>query len=89
MTTLNNDLSSLPNIGKTLAEKLILVGIETPSQLKSMGSENAFARLKVIDNGACINMLFALEGAVQDIRWHNLEKSRKDELREFYASCKF
>ncbi|RPH34458.1 MAG: competence protein TfoX [Bacteroidales bacterium] len=85
MDTSSNELSSLPNIGKNLVEKLIQVGIETPNQLKSIGSENAFARIKVIDCGACINMLFALEGAIQGIRWHNLDSNRKNELNDFYS----
>ncbi|WP_372481128.1 TfoX/Sxy family DNA transformation protein [Clostridium tagluense] len=28
--------------------------------------------------------LYALEGAVQGIRWHNLSGEIKDELKEFY-----
>ena len=84
MTTQNNDLTNLPNIGKTLAEKLKMVGISTPRDLINTGSENAMIKIKTIDKEACINMLFALEGAIQGIRWHNLEKSKKLELTEFY-----
>lgn len=29
--------------------------------------------------------LYAIEGAIQGIRWHNLEKSRKEELKEFFG----
>ena len=84
MTAQNNDLTNLPNIGKTLAEKLKMVGISTPRDLINTGSENAMIKIKTIDKEACINMLFALEGAIQGIRWHNLEKSKKLELTEFY-----
>jgi DNA transformation protein len=88
MTTLNNDLTNLPNIGRTLAEKLKMVGISTPTDLLNTGSENAMIKIKTIDKEACINMLFALEGAIQGIRWHNLEKSKKLELTEFYNRLK-
>jgi len=88
MTTINNDLTSLPNIGRTLAEKLKLVGISTPADLLNTGSENAMIKIKTIDKDACINMLFALEGAIQGIRWHNLEKGKKRELTEFYNRLK-
>ena len=88
MTTQNNDLTNLPNIGRTLAEKLKIVGISTPSDLNNTGSENAIIKIKTIDKGACINMLFALEGAIQGIRWHNLEESKKRELTEFYNRLK-
>jgi len=88
MTTLDNDLTKLPNIGRTLADKLKMIGISTPSDLINIGSENAMIKIKTIDKEACINMLFALEGAIQGIRWHNLEKSKKLELTEFYNHLK-
>jgi DNA transformation protein len=50
-----NKLTSLPNIGKVMAARLRKVGIETPEDLKAIGSENAFIRLKTMDEGACIN----------------------------------
>ena len=50
-----------------------------------MGSENAIIKIATIKNsGACINMLYALEGAIQGIRWHGLDKQRKQQLKEFY-----
>lgn len=88
MTTLSNDLACLPNIGKTLAEKLKVIGISTPGDLINTGSENAMIKIKTIDKDACINMLFALEGAIQGIRWHSLDKNRKRELAEFYNRLK-
>ncbi|WP_376699591.1 TfoX/Sxy family DNA transformation protein [Listeria booriae] len=33
-------------------------------------------------------MLFALEGAIQNIRWHQLSSSTKKELRQFYGEVK-
>jgi DNA transformation protein len=45
-------------------------------------------KFKSIDKEACINMLFTLQGAIQGIRWHNLEKSKKLELTEFYNRLK-
>ncbi len=78
-------LTDLPNIGKTLAEKLNTVGVESEQDLKGIGSENAIIKIATIANsGACINMLYALEGAIQGIRWHWLDNERKQELKEFY-----
>lgn len=77
-------LTQMPNIGKVVAEKLCQVGITTPEELCAIGSEQAFIRLQTIDETACFSMLQGLEGAVQGIRWHNLPKERKDELREFF-----
>ena len=79
------ELTTLPNIGKSLAEKLVMIGVTNEMQLKEMGSENAIIKISTIENnGICINMLYALEGAIQGIRWHNLDKSRKQELLEFF-----
>ena len=88
MTKQNNDLTNLPNIGKVLADKLKVVGIDTVDKLQSIGSENAFIKLKTIDNEACLNSLCALEGAIQGIRWHNLDKFKKDELKIFFEMTK-
>jgi DNA transformation protein len=88
MTARNNDLTALPNIGKVLAEKLKLAEIDTAEKLQSIGSENTFIRLKTIENDVCFNTLCALEGAIQGIRWHNLEKYKKEELRMFFEMTK-
>lgn len=80
-----NKLTELPNIGKILAAKLKTVGIDTEQELRKIGSENAIIKISTLENsGTCINMLYALEGAIQGIRWHGLEDGRKQELREFY-----
>ena len=78
-------LTDLPNIGKTLAEKLAIIGVGRKQELEELGSENVIIKLATIENsGACLNMLYALEGAIQGIRWHGLDKDRKQELKEFY-----
>ncbi|MFC2135358.1 TfoX/Sxy family protein [Bacteroidota bacterium] len=79
------ELTNLPNIGKTLAQKLKMIGVNNEQELKAMGSEKAIIKIATLeDGGDCINMLYALEGAIQGIRWHNLSKERKQELLEFY-----
>lgn len=82
------ELSTLPNIGKTVEQQLNEVGIETIKQLIEIGSKQAWLRIKSIDDSACINRLYALEGAVEGIRWHNLSEEVKAELKEFYNTSK-
>ncbi|MBN1951224.1 MAG: TfoX/Sxy family protein [Bacteroidales bacterium] len=77
-------LSDLPNIGTALEKKLIQAGIHSPSELIATGSCNAFIRLHTVDATACINSLYALEGAVQGIQWHQLDKLTKSDLLRFY-----
>lgn len=80
-----NKLTELPNIGETLSDKLIAIGIKSEEELKLTGSKNAIIKIATIENsGTCINMLYALEGAIQGIRWHGLDNGRKQELKEFY-----
>ena len=80
---METQLSQMPNIGKVLADRLSEVGIDPPKKLKLIGSESAFIRLKTVDSGACLSMLCALEGAIQGIRWHDLDIVRKTELKTF------
>ena len=77
-------LSEMPNIGAALEKKLIEAGINTPEELKKLGSRDAFIKIKFADNTACYNMLCALEGAIQGIRWHNLSDDTKMDLKGFF-----
>ena len=78
------ELSKLPNIGKVLEKQLNDVRINTVDDLINLGSKEAWLKIKEIDDSACLNRLMALEGAIQNIRWHNLSDEDKDNLRNFY-----
>lgn len=78
-------LIDLPNIGKILAAKLDKVGIKNENELKEIRNKNVLIKIAPIENGdACLNMLYALEGAIQGIRWHGLHSIKKQELKNFY-----
>lgn len=79
-------LESLPNIGKTLAELLHQAGIETPARLIELGSEEAFRRIKLQDDSACLSKYYALEGAVQGIRWHALSAADKQRIKQNFKT---
>lgn len=80
-----SQLSNLPNIGEVLAAKLQQAGINNEQELKECGSEKAIIKLATItNNDVCICSLYAIEGAIQGIRWHKLDKFRKQELKAFY-----
>ena len=78
------ELSKLPNIGKVLEKQLNDVGVETIDDLINLGSKEAWLKIKEIDDSACLNRLMALEGAIQNIRWHNLSVEDKENLKVFY-----
>lgn len=79
-----SELLKLPNIGKEVGRQLNEVGITTFEQLTDMGSKQAWLRIKSIDDSACLNRLYGLEGAIRGIRWHSLSEDVKAELKEFY-----
>ncbi|NPD46339.1 TfoX/Sxy family protein [Lentimicrobium sp. S6] len=82
-----DSLIKLPNIGKILAQKLHHVEVNTAGDLIALGSENAIIKIAAIDSeGVCINMLYAIEGAIQNIRWHDLPRERKKDLKLFFQT---
>jgi DNA transformation protein and related proteins len=83
-----DDLNTLPNMGKDTIRRLKEVGINSAEELKAVGSEQAFMRLRAIDPGACLSLLCGLEGAVQGTRWHQLPTERKEELMHFIRMLK-
>ena len=82
-------LSELPNIGEELEKRLNQAGIKTAESLIETGSCDAFIRLKTIYPDSCINTLYALEGAIEGIRWHKLDRSEKEGLRHFFNLLQF
>lgn len=82
------ELSGLPNIGKAVEEQLNQVNIVTYDQLKEVGSKQAWLRIKEIDDSACIHRLYALEGAIRNVKKSELPSEVKAELKEFYNAFK-
>jgi DNA transformation protein len=81
---MKSDLRSHINIGKDTESKLIQVGIDSYAKLKSIGSEQAFIRLQVLDPGACLDLLYGLEGAILGIKWNELSQEKKQSLQQFH-----
>lgn len=82
------ELTSLPNIGEKLEKQLNEIGIETIEQLQSSGSREAWLKILARDPSACIMRLCALEGALRGVRWHDLDKETKEDLKRFYQANK-
>ena len=77
-------LVELSNIGKVLAENLEKVGIRDYDDLVNLGSIETFIRLKQIEPCSCYNCLYAIEGAIQKTRWHNIPKKERESLKKEY-----
>ncbi len=59
-----NELQKLPNVGQVLADHLVRIGINTPEQLRTKTAEEVFLAIRhQCDAGACLHMLYGIEGA--------------------------
>jgi DNA transformation protein len=74
-------LTDLLNIGPRLAGKLENIGITSQSALAELGSVEAVVKIGEKDLSSCYNMLYALEGAIQGIRWHGIPKEERALLK--------
>ena len=80
--------SELPNVGAHAEQQLTEAGIDSAEALIDLGAEQAWLRVKAIDPGACLHMLYALEGAVQGIPKKDIDPERKAELKAIFDAEK-
>ena len=74
-----------PNIGPVLAGNLEKAGVTGPAQLRELGAEEAFLRIRAqVDPTACLHQLEALAGAAQGVKKSLLSPERKAELKAWY-----
>lgn len=76
-------LTSLRNIGTELEKKLKSINITTAEELKKTGSEEAFAKLKVLYPSICLVHLYAIHGAITDTEYNQLPEDVKQSLKTF------
>jgi len=82
-----SELAGLPNVGAVLERNLLEVDISSPEQLRSVGSREAFTRIRTtVDPGACLHMLYGIEGAIRGIPDGQLPEDTKESLRAFFRS---
>lgn len=74
------------NVGKVLELKLEEIGITSLSQLRKLGTEATFKLLYEKNKNTSRAILLSIEGAIQEMRWHNLDEKRVEELKDFFDS---
>ncbi|MCI8474823.1 MAG: TfoX/Sxy family protein [Oscillospiraceae bacterium] len=83
------ELTDLPNVGPVLAGNLQAIGVMTPEDLRRLGAEEAWLRIRLrVDSGACLHQLQALAGAVAGVPKKELSPERRGELQTFFDSHK-
>jgi DNA transformation protein len=81
-----SELSMLPNVGKVLERNLHEIGITTKEELIKMGSKQAFVFIRNVDSGACLHMLYGIQGAIEGVKDSKLSSDTKASLKQFYSN---
>ncbi len=79
-----SELNTLPNVGEVLERNLKAAGINSAEELREIGTHEAFIRVRMVDPGACVQMLYGLHGAVVGVRDNDLPKETQEELKRFF-----
>lgn len=77
---MNDELQQLKNLGKTSAQWLHAVGIHSESDLRRLGSVDAYRAVKARGFRASKVLLYAIEGALLGVHWNDLPPAHKDTL---------
>ena len=79
---MDSDLAALKNLGNTSVNWLRTVGIHTRDELHRIGPVAAYNRIR--ERGIRVSrvLLYALQGALMDIHWNELDEDLKRRLVE-------
>lgn len=73
--------AKLRNIGPVSMVWLREIGIDTIEDLHSIGAVEAFRRVRSRRPEATANLLYALQGALLEVRWSDLPQGMRETLR--------
>jgi DNA transformation protein len=73
-------ISDLKSLGPRSQEMLERAGIRTVSQLRELGSVEAYVRAKGANSGVSLNLLWALESALTGEPWQRVAKRHRISL---------
>ena len=80
MAEYESDLMHLKNLGVASVNILRAVGIGSVEDLRSLGAVETYTRIKRRGINVSKVMLYALEGALIDVHWKDLEPNLKSRL---------
>lgn len=82
-----SELSALPNVGPVLIDELKTIGIETPDALIDAGTLEVAVQLHTAGFHVCMSKLYAIEGAIQGVRWHELPIETRNRLKTQFKAA--
>jgi DNA transformation protein len=80
MAQSHSDLLQLKNLGAASVNILHAVGINSHDDLQAIGAVDAYSRIKIRGIHVSKVMLYALEGALLDVHWNELDNDVKNQL---------
>ncbi|NIB42909.1 TfoX/Sxy family protein [Pseudomaricurvus alkylphenolicus] len=80
MTHSHSDLLQLKNLGAASVNILHAVGVHSYEDLKEVGAVEAYIRIKTRGIHVSKVMLYALQGALMEVHWNDLEPDLKERL---------
>lgn len=82
----SSDLERMKNLGPISAARLRAVGVETPEELRRLGAVEVYIRLRrAFPSQTTHIMLYALHGALANVRWYELSDEVTAALRDAAA----
>ena len=82
MENCDDSLSSMKNLGVASINILNAIGIKTRGDLARLGSVRTYLKIRARGIRVSKSMLYALEAAVLDIDWKELDPAIKQKLLE-------
>jgi len=80
MSTSNQELLQLKNLGMASVNILHAIGINTYADLQKAGAVEAYRRIRSRDINVSKVMLYALQGALMNVHWNDLAPDIKAQL---------
>lgn len=73
-------LAILRGLGPKSSAALARIGIDSVEALRSRDPFDVYAELKAKVPGTTLNFLYALIGAIEDLHWQEIKRTRRTEI---------
>jgi DNA transformation protein len=76
----SSDVVLLKGLGPKSSAMLNRIGVRTIEQLRARDPFEVYAALKAAVPAVSLNMLYGLIGAIEDVHWQEVKRSRRTEI---------
>jgi len=73
----SSNITSLKGLGPKSSTALRSLGINSVEELRSRDPFDVYAELKAKVSGTSLNFLYGLIGAIEDVPWQEIKKTRR------------